>query len=363
MIDSSVIQKVLSISDDRSGDHAQDGFDFQASTAIYLMFDELKQGKEFSLVYEKIDDFIMFVDNIRIYQSKSTSKGLTDTELSRGEDPTKKNKGAKKSGTTTKNRQTKQPQTKTGLSIIEKLQNNMDSIKNNVSSADVKAHLLWNKDYKFGASLLRGTSLNTDLTNLMMSDVSDSVKQKIIEKTGVSKYDWSKIEVIRLLSKEHHEVFTCNHIEDTIYGLIGSNTSYSKAFYASLLNKIRITRKTKEPITSEFLMNEINGLRIIPIVPKPNEYQHLLTEDDYKNYLIHTNVREVFAIQSVKSNPIQKALAQIEDYISKNYTRILHPCNLYDDLEQLPEFNDLLVLYSEEKIKALIINAYLNKER
>jgi hypothetical protein len=249
------------------------------------------------------------------------------------------------------------------LSIIEKIQNNIDSIRKNVADVEVKAHLLWNKDFKFGVSLLRGTSLGGNITNLILSNISDSLKQKIIQKTGLSTYDWSNIEVIRLLSKENHERLTCSYIEEVIYKLIGPNTSYSKAFYASLINKIRTARTTKEPITSSFLMTEINGLKTIPSVPKPVEYQHLLTEPDYKNHLIHLNVREVFLIQSIKSNPIQEALTQIEDYISQNYNLISYPCNLYDDLKLLPEFNDLLLLYSEEKIKALIINAYLNKER
>ncbi|MGM0881800.1 MAG: dsDNA nuclease domain-containing protein [Bacillota bacterium] len=362
MIKPSVIQQVLSIQDDRSGDHAQDGFDFQASTAIYLMFNELKQGNEFSLVYEKIDDFIMFVDNIRIYQSKSTSKNLTENELFKKEPPPKNKTRAPRKSSTTK-MQTKKPAVATGLSIIEKIQNNIDSIKKTAGNVDVKAHLLWNKDFKFGASLLKGTSFKVDLTNLILSNISDSVKKKILDKTGLSKYDWDNIEIIRLLSKENHEALTCSHIEDIIHNLIGPNTSYSKAFYASLFNKIRTARTTKEPISSGFLMTEINRLKTIPSIPKPTDYQHLLTDEDCKNQLIHTYVREVFSLQSTKNNPIQQSLVLVEGYINQNYHQIMFPCNLHNDLQQLTEFEALFLLYPEEKIKALIVNAYLNKER
>jgi len=360
MIDSGVIQQVLSIQDDRSGDHAQDGFDFQVSTAIYLMFDEIKQGNDFSLVYEKIDDFIMFVDNIRIYQSKSTSKSLTENDLYK-KDSSEKKTTSKKSAPSKV--QVKKAPAATGLSIIEKIQKNINVIKDTVDSIEVKAHLLWNKDFKFGASLLRGTSLETNIPNLVLSNISETVKKKITDKTGLSKCDWENIEVVRLLSKEHHEVLTCSNIEDVIHNRIGPNTSYSKAFYASLSRKITTARNTKEPILSSFILTEIDKLKTIPIAPKPADYQHLLTESDFKNNIVHINVREIFFLQANKNNPVQKELLLVEQYINQNYNKITFPCHLHSDLKVLPEFEDLFLLHSEEKIKAIIVNAYLNKER
>jgi hypothetical protein len=359
MLNSDVIKKILSISDDRSGDHAQDGFDFQASTAIYLVFTELVNKNDFSLVYEKIDDFIIFADDVRLYQSKSTAKNLTSGELSKKE-PVKNPKASNKTSnipTNTKNNNS--VPIKTGLSIIEKLQNNMDSVTNNVSGTGVKAYLLWNEDFKFGASLLKGTKIKTDSPNLVMSHVDNNIKQKIIQDTGVSKYDWNQIEIIRLLSKKNHEKLTCNHIEYVIYTLIGQNSSYSKAFYESLINVIRDSRKTKEPITSQFLITEINKLKSTPSLPKPSDYQHLLSGVDFGNQIIHMNVREVFLLSSIDTHPLHDALKKIENYVNINYAKITFPSNLYDELKKQPEFDSLLLRHSEEQIKALIVNVYL----
>ncbi|NSN42345.1 hypothetical protein HRE31_07105, partial [Enterococcus faecalis] len=52
------------------GDSALDGFEFQLSSAIYLMFEKIAEDNPFALLYEKIEDFIIISEKINLYQSK-----------------------------------------------------------------------------------------------------------------------------------------------------------------------------------------------------------------------------------------------------------------------------------------------------
>ena len=56
MINSEIINTIKTMNDsEEGGDHAQNGFDFQISSAIYLIFKKLKNKTKFKLIYEKIE--------------------------------------------------------------------------------------------------------------------------------------------------------------------------------------------------------------------------------------------------------------------------------------------------------------------
>ena len=130
MIENDIVNKILSIEDTESGgDNALDGFEFQVSSAIYLIFDELESKREFQLAYEKLEDFIIFSNKVNLYQAKSTSKNLTPTILYTAKKSTKKDSST--------------------LSIIEKMNNNYTSIKNVISDVEVTSTLIICKDQCF----------------------------------------------------------------------------------------------------------------------------------------------------------------------------------------------------------------------
>ena len=134
MIENDIVNKILSIEDTESGgDNALDGFEFQVSSAIYLIFDELESKREFQLAYEKLEDFIIFSNKVNLYQAKSISKNLTPTILYTAKKSTKKDSST--------------------LSIIEKMNNNYTSIKNVISDVEVTSTLIICKDQCFSEKL------------------------------------------------------------------------------------------------------------------------------------------------------------------------------------------------------------------
>lgn len=123
MVQQEIIDKIIQISDsEKGGDNALDGFEFQVSNAIYLMFRELKNNKEFQLLYEKLEDFIIITDKISLYQAKGLSNNLTPNILSK---PAKKTKNDD-----------------SGLSIIEKMNANYLSVKEKSGEYNVDNNLL-----------------------------------------------------------------------------------------------------------------------------------------------------------------------------------------------------------------------------
>lgn len=359
MLETLDIQKVLSIKDDRSGDHAQDGFDFQASSAIYLMFREIDNNQKFFFIYEKLDDFIIFVDDIRLYQAKSTSKNLSDTILFQKEEVKQKSKRKKK---TDLDHDVENEEPLVNLSIIEKMQNNLNLVNKELPKKKVMAYLIWNKDYRFGAGLLKGTKLENSIENLNLDNISKDVKEKIIQKTTLDSYDWEKIEIIRLLSKQHYESITSQYIEDVIYRKIGENQSYSKAFFNAMLSKVRHSRINKKLIDSDEILQEIQKLKNEKACPQPEQYQHLLTELDFRNRLIHTSVKEVFSLISLRTSSIKTYYKELQVYIKNHINEIIYPCSLCEKLKGLSQFDTLFLVHSDEKVKAMIINIFIEME-
>lgn len=86
MVSNEIIDSIINLADENGGDSATDGFEFQMSTAIYLLFNEIlinskNNINESILIYEKVEDFIIFNDRINLYQAKSTSRSLTPNLL------------------------------------------------------------------------------------------------------------------------------------------------------------------------------------------------------------------------------------------------------------------------------------------
>ena len=130
------VEKIMAISDvEFGGDNALDGFEFQVSSAIYIMFDEICKNSEFALAYEKIEDFILFTDSINLYQAKSISNNLTPIVLSTGK---------------------KTKYDESGLSIIEKMINNYLNVNGVVEDIEVNNTLLISSNNNFSMFYIDG---------------------------------------------------------------------------------------------------------------------------------------------------------------------------------------------------------------
>ncbi|MCR8659318.1 DUF4297 domain-containing protein [Paenibacillus endoradicis] len=361
MIERKLIDTIKLIPDDRSGDHAQDGFDYQFSTAIYLMLSHLKDKRDFAFMYEKIDDYVFVSDKLNsvdLYQSKSTSRTLTENELIKS-DPVKIKKSKNK---TKDNTDVAEPKT-TGLSILEKIQNNIDTVTTHMGECVVKGHLLWNSDYEFGANLVKDSIITTKSDALVLDDLSIKVKDGLVTKTSKSDFSWENIKVNRLLSKKHHFDLTCKHIEKVIHSLIGENNSYSEAFYNSLFIKIKEIRISKKELTSEFLLHQIKTISSLESkkIEKEN-YRHLISDDDYRNNLLHIAVNELSSLKSLPEYPKKEAYNLICEYVDINYSIIKYPHKVFDEISALEKYSEICLINSEENIKAMIILAFLEKE-
>ena len=333
MIENEIVNKILSIEDTESGgDNALDGFEFQISSAIYLMFDELKSKKEFQLAYEKLEDFIIFSDKVNLYQAKSTSTNLTPNILYRAKKATKKNSSS--------------------LSIIEKMNNNYTSIKDVIKDIEVTSTLIICENQYFSEKLSSLPNIKGEKI-LSFKDLKKETKEKIISKTNFENYNWEDMFAIRIFPKTYHEELTRTHIEDVITNVLGASKVSSLALYNTLTSEIRRIRKNKTTISDKFLVNEIDKYSSIDAKLDFKDYSHLLNDDDKRNITIVSNFNFYQNAIKIRNHPNMEDYKSIYELIQnvklKNldeyYTNIISSTNFLELKEKLEEY----------EIKALIL--------
>lgn len=332
MLDNEIIKTIQSMPDsEKGGDNALDGFEFQISSAIYLMFKEIGKKRRCALIYEKIEDFIIFTDQIKLYQAKSISRNLTANVLYSKPKKVKDNKS--------------------GLSIIEKMHNNYSSIKSIFPDYVVHNNLIICENQIFSRILTEYDC--TKLKKLNFDSLKDKAKEEIIANTGTENYDWENMNVIRLIPKNRHEEVTRAFIEDTIKDIKGDNKIDSLALYNALTNEIRKIRRNKEKLTSEFIERKINKFAVFEENLKYTDYIHFLNDDDKINIKININF-DIF-----KNSITIKNDASTEDYnLIKNYYENNNCNNLYEvfkGIEKNPSFENMFLRLSDDEIKALIL--------
>ncbi|CAG9359587.1 dsDNA nuclease domain-containing protein [Clostridium perfringens] len=332
MLDNEIIKTIQSMPDsEKGGDNALDGFEFQISSAIYLMFKEIGKKRRCALVYEKIEDFIIFTDQIKLYQAKSISRNLTANVLYSKPKKVKDNKS--------------------GLSIIEKMHNNYSSIKSIFPDYVVHNNLIICENQIFSRILTEYDC--TKLKKLNFDSLKDKTKEEIIANTGTENYDWENMNVIRLIPKNRHEEVTRAFIEDTIKDIKGDNKIDSLALYNALTNEIRKIRRNKEKLTSEFIERKINKFAVFEENLKYTDYIHFLNDDDKINIKININF-DIF-----KNSITIKNDASTEDYnLIKNYYENNNCNNLYEvfkGIEKNTSFENMFLRLSDDEIKALIL--------
>ena len=258
----SKIQKIHST--DNGGDNALDGFEFQISSAIYLVFENYRDKKDFALMYEKVEDFIIINESINLYQAKSITNTITPNVLY---------SVAKKTPSSE------------GRSIFDKMYSNYLEILGIFLTEDVSNTLIVSDSQLFSKKLFIDGSL-CDSLSINFSDLSDSAKKEIESNSQHGLVNWNAIKARRLIPKESHEAVTRVFIEDVITKSFGANKISSSALYNSLCVEIRKIRKSKNQLSSEMLHSEIIKYTHFEFDLKFKDYIHLLNTDDSSNISI-----------------------------------------------------------------------------
>lgn len=303
MITHTIIDSIIELADENGGDSATDGFEFQMSNAIYLLFNEMlinKQNKadESILIYEKVEDFIIFNDSINLYQAKSTSRSLTPNLLF---SPT---------------RQTEADDS--GLSIIEKMNLNYLKVKDKASYANVLTTLIVCENQKFSKKLSRNIEGIENLKEINFNDLSEAAKTDIISNTQFDEYDWSNINARRIIPKNRHEEVTRVYIEDVVSEMFGENKINSAALYTSLTYELKKIRRNKTKLSSNFLKSKIAQFSEIEGVLKFNDYCYLLNEQDRRNIKIAQSFNQLQNNLMIKNHPIQNDYKDVRDLFTNN---------------------------------------------
>lgn len=333
MIENDIVNEVLSIEDTESGgDHALDGFEFQVSSAIYLIFDELKSKKEFQLAYEKLEDFIIFSDKVYLYQAKSTSKNLTPNFLYRA------NKSTKKDSST--------------LSIIEKMNNNYILVKDVISDVEITSTLIICKNQSFSKKLSSLPNIG-DEDNLSFEDFKDEVKNEIIHKTKFKNYNWEDMFAKRIFPKNYHEELTRIHIEDVIKNILGESKVNTVALYNALTYEIRRIRKKKTTISDKSILGEITKYSKMDADIDFNNYNHLLNDDDKRSISINSAFNVYQNAIKIENHPNFKDFEQVFTLIKTVNLNTLD--DYYSMIISSSDFLEMKERLENYDIKALIL--------
>lgn len=303
MITHEIIDSIIELADENGGDSATDGFEFQMSNAIYLLFNEMLINKqnnanESLLIYEKVEDFIIFNDNINLYQAKSTSRSLTPNLLY---SPTRKTEADE-----------------SGLSIIEKMNINYLKVKDKASDATVVTTLIVCENQRFSKKLSGNIEGIEELKEINFNDLSEAAKTEIVSKTQFDEYDWPNIKARRLIPKNRHEEVTRVYIEDVVSVMFGENKINSAALYTSLTYELKKIRRNKTKLSSNVLKQKIAQFSEIESILKFGDYSYLLNEQDSRNIKIAKSFNQIQNNLLIKNHPIQNDYKEVRDLFNNN---------------------------------------------
>lgn len=338
MIAYEIIDSIIELEDEKGGDNATDGFEFQMSNAIYLLFTEMLENKqknrdESILVYEKVEDFIIFNNSINLYQAKSTNRSLTPNLLY---SPTRKTKSDD-----------------SGLPIIEKMNLNYLKVKDKVSEIKVYTTLIICENQKFSKKISKTLKGIEDLRKINFSQFSEDAKIQIINNTKFNEYDWENFYAQRIIPKNRHEEVTRAYIEDVVTKIFGENKINSAALYTSLTYEIKKIRKNKTRLSTNFLIEKINKFCKIEGNLKFNDCNDLLNEEDKRNLIIAKSFSQIQNKLMIKNHPIQNDYNAVRDLLFKYDFKSID--QLYEEIINSSELKLIRTKLSEHELKALLL--------
>lgn len=333
MLSSATIENVLALQDSEiGGDSALDGFEFQVSAAIYLIFEELKNSNQFKLYYEKLEDFIIFTDKINLYQAKSISQNLTPIVLY------KPNKKLKKEKST--------------LSIIEKMNENYLTVKEAVKGCEVNNTLIICENQIFSSKLSSIDKIK-DEKYINFNNLKTEVKNEIISNTKFSEYTWNDIKARRLIPKPRHEEVTRSYIEDVIHVVLGEGKVSSIAMYNSLTCEIRKIRKQRKALSEKFILGEIKKYASFDTELKFEDYTFLLNDTDKRNIKMMSNFNTYKDYINLRNHPAQHDFEIINLLVKKREFDNID--NFYRYITNTSKYCDIYTRLNEYELKALIL--------
>lgn len=340
MVQQEIIDKIVQISDsEKGGDNALDGFEFQVSNAIYLMFKELKNNKEFQLLYEKLEDFIIITDKISLYQAKGLSNNLTPNILYK---PSKKTKNDD-----------------SGLSIIEKMNANYLSVKEESGGYNVDNNLLICENQVYSNKMTKKVKDINTLVVLNFSQLDDDVKNEIIDKTKYDVYEWQDINAIRLIPKSRHEEITRIYIEDVVEEKFGAKKISSAALYNAISCEIRKVRKKKEALTSLQLIKEMNKIAVVEKKPEFKDYIYLLNDLDKLNVVIGLNFNIMLTNIEINNHINRDDYCLILKLVkTMKFTSIY---DIYNIICNHADYEQIFLRLNEYEIKAIVLIAVIKE--
>lgn len=345
MITHEIIDSIVELADENGGDSATDGFEFQMSTAIYLLFNEMlinskNNTNESILIYEKVEDFIIFNDRINLYQAKSTSRSLTPNLLYT---PTRKTESDV-----------------SGLSIIEKMNVNYLRVKDKASDATVLTTLIVCENQKFSKKLSDSIERIEDLREINFNDLSETAKIEIINKTQFDEYDWTNINARRIIPKSRHEEVTRVYIEDVVSEMLGENKINSAALYTSLTYELKKIRRNKTKLSSNFLKSKITQFSEIESTLKFNDYVYLLNEQDRCNIKIAKSFTQIQNNLMIKNHPVQNDYKDVKKLFTNNDFEEFN--EVIDTIENSSELKLMRRRLPVHEIKALALIVMVKEE-
>lgn len=326
------IVSLISVLSDREkgGDNALNGFEFQVSTAIYLVFEQYREDSDFALMYEKLEDFLIINDKINLYQAKGVNFNITPNQL-------------------TKNRSA----SNNHESIIEKMYDNYLQVKEAIGDVEIETNLLICESKTFSKLLWDSSpDYDKDIRDVSFSTFGDSCKSEIINNTRHKEYEWENIKARKLIPKPRHEEVTRMFIEDVVTEKKGENKINSKSLYQAFVYEINKIRKNKGVISREFLEQNLSNFITLGSDIRFENVNYLLEDEDKRNLKIRRYFEEYKISYNINCHPTNSDYILISSIYSDKFS------NLYEFIDEI-KFNDycvnLLDKLNEFELKALTL--------
>lgn len=335
-------QKIVSLicsipESETGGDNALDGFEFQVSSAIYLIFEFLNKKQDFSLIYEKLEDFIIVTNSINLYQAKSINTRLTPLVLYKSQ---------------------KTSTSKGDSSIFFKMYRNYLDVKNVMKDQTVTNTLIICKNLEFSRKLVDDSTLCNSL-ELCFSNISQKAKKVIEANVSHTDIKWDVINARRLIPKDSHEEMTRIFIEDVVSSLFGENKISSSSLYNSLCMEIRKIRKSKTSLNNQFLVKEITKYVSLDYDIDFSDYVYLLNSDDSKNIQLITTFNTLKTIVTIHNSPEYSLYDKVKFYFKGHLFANFY--DYYNYLFEILKKNEPNIVIDEYIVKALVL-IYFAKE-
>lgn len=331
---SEISNQLLAMEDrETGGDNALDGFEFQISSAIYLMFEQLQCGKEFSLLYEKLEDFVIINDKINLYQSKGINVNITPLELIRNRSKSKE---------------------KTNESILEKMYDNYLQVKNGIIDIDVETNLIICNTTIFSRKLWDTTSTyNKEVKDISFDSIGQNSRTEMLAATRHNSYDWINIKARRLIPKPSHEEVTRCFLEDVIQEKFGDTKINSSALYGTLVTEIKKIRKSKLSLKSSFLHDKLTNFISIEDDLEYRDISHFLSTEDISKISIKRTFEEFKVSTMINNHPVKNDYIFLQEIFNNNEFDTFYDFYVY--VKEREACKGICLRLSDVELKALIL--------